>query len=100
MTFLLLRREPWKERSFAPSRMIVLAAIALFAAVVAAITRRWKTVLLAALLWPVYFVGLHQSWWGSGLGDGWAAAAIGALAATAVGATAGTWLGKRLAAPE
>ncbi len=33
--------------------------------------RRWLTLLLPAVGWPLFYVGLHQGWWGDGTGDGW-----------------------------
>jgi hypothetical protein len=38
--------------------------------------RRWLAVLLAAIGWPMFSVGLNQGWWGHGTGDGWQYAAV------------------------
>ncbi|MGH3016310.1 MAG: hypothetical protein ACRDNN_15300 [Gaiellaceae bacterium] len=47
--------------------IVLTVAIGLAAAVVG----RWWMLLLPVLVWPIYFLGLAQEWWGSGLGDGW-----------------------------
>jgi hypothetical protein len=50
---------------------------------------RWWAVLLPVVIWPLYVLGLHQSWWGSGVGDAWqyalAAVMLMSVAAVAVG---------------
>lgn len=33
--------------------------------------RSWLAVLLPAIAWPLFYLGLHQGWWGNGTGDGW-----------------------------
>ena len=49
------------------------AAVALLIAfpLVGALSRRWYAVALPLVGWPVFFIGLHQNWWGDGLGDAW-----------------------------
>jgi hypothetical protein len=44
--------------------------------------RRWLALILPAVGWPLYYVGLDEGWWGNGTGDGWQYVA---LAVTAVG---------------
>ncbi len=36
-----------------------------------ALTRRWLTVALPAIGWPIYYEGLNNGWWLYGTGDGW-----------------------------
>jgi hypothetical protein len=61
------------------------------------LVRRWATVVLPLIAWPVFYAGLDQGWWGDGTGDGWQYAAalltvIGvASTALAVGIAAGAW---------
>ena len=38
--------------------------------------RRWLALVLPALGWPLFYVGLTQRWWGDGTGDGWQYAAL------------------------
>jgi hypothetical protein len=54
------------------------AVVALLIAfpLVGLLARRWRVMLLPAVGWPLFYVGLDQGWWGSGLGDGWQLAAI------------------------
>jgi hypothetical protein len=35
------------------------------------VSRRWLAVLIPAVAWPLFYVGLDEGWWGSGTGDGW-----------------------------
>jgi hypothetical protein len=35
------------------------------------LTRRWLTVALPALAWPIFYEGLNNGWWLDGTGDGW-----------------------------
>jgi hypothetical protein len=37
------------------------------------LTRRWVTVSLPALAWPIFYEGLNNGWWLDGTGDGWQA---------------------------
>jgi hypothetical protein len=50
--------------------------------------RAW-VLLLPAISWPLYFLGLHKRWWGHGVGDLWQYAVVGVtllgLAAGAAG---------------
>lgn len=39
-------------------------------------TRRWAAILLPAVGWPLFYIGLNQRWWGNGTGDGWQYAAL------------------------
>jgi hypothetical protein len=57
---------------------------------------RWWVVVIAGLVWPIFFLGLHESFWGSGVGDGWPAAAVALTATTTAGASAGVLAGRRL----
>ena len=46
---------------------------------------RWWLLILPLVAWPLQFVGRHEGWWGSGLGDGWQAGLIiGAAVGVAV----------------
>jgi hypothetical protein len=36
-----------------------------------AVIRRWTTLALPLIGWALFYLGLDQSWWGNGLGDGW-----------------------------
>ncbi|MCC2652318.1 MAG: hypothetical protein K0Q60_2481 [Microvirga sp.] len=63
----------------------LLALVALSGAVIG----RWWTLMIPLVLWPVYFLGLAQDWWGYGMGDGWqfgaAAIIVVSLISVAVG---------------
>jgi hypothetical protein len=88
--------------------MIVwLVGLVCFAAV-AFVTNSWWTLALPLIVWPLYFVGLHAEWWGSGdIPDGWEGGLVLALVtgppAAAIGVLARRWSGWRLhgsAAPQ
>lgn len=32
---------------------------------------RWWALLIPVVVWPIFYLGVAQEWWGSGLGDGW-----------------------------
>ena len=51
---------------------VIVAASAASAVLAGFAHRRWLVVPLAAAVWPLYYLGLHAGWWGSGVGDGWA----------------------------
>ena len=52
-----------------------------------ALSRRFVVVFLPPLLWPLYYAGLAEGWWGDGLGDGWPLAlALVVLLSSAAGA--------------
>lgn len=42
-----------------------------------AVLRRWYGLALPLVGWPLFYLGLGQSWWGNGLGDGWQYPAAG-----------------------
>lgn len=73
---------------------VIVAASAASAVLAGFAHRRWFVVPLAAAVWPLYYLGLHAGWWGSGVGDGWAWAAALLTFVTAAGATAGVALGR------
>jgi hypothetical protein len=56
-----------------------------------------KLIMVVALscVWPLFYLGVAQAWWGSGLGDGWWAPASAFTAAALLGAIVG--LGARRA---
>jgi hypothetical protein len=61
---------------------------------------RWAIVIVLAAAWPVYFLGLHQEWWGHGVGDGWQwILIVGTLVATAAGA-AGVFARRKTRTPR
>jgi hypothetical protein len=74
---------------------LVIIVVVCFAA--GLLLNRWWAVLLPVVSWPLYFLGLHQSWWGSGVGDAWqyAPALVTLTSAAAVAAGVGV---RRLAA--
>jgi hypothetical protein len=47
--------------------VLLFVGVALAAAVIG---RRW-TLALPLIVWPIWFLGLAQDWWGYGMGDGW-----------------------------
>lgn len=51
---------------------------------------------LPAAIWGTYFLGLHQRWWGNGVGDGWAWALALTLAASAAATAAGATAARHL----
>jgi hypothetical protein len=55
--------------------MLVFLILVLAAAIaIGFLSGRWAVVAVLAAAWPLYFLGLHQEWWGDGVGDGWQAA--------------------------
>jgi hypothetical protein len=40
------------------------------------VARSWWALLLPALGWPLFYLGLNRGWWGNGTGDGWQYAAV------------------------
>ena len=61
---------------------------------------RWAIVIVLAAAWPVYFLGLHQEWWGHGVGDGWQVILVaGTLAALCAGA-AGVFARRKTRTPR
>jgi hypothetical protein len=49
------------------------AVVLLFVGIAAAgaLIGRWWTLVLPLVVWPIWFLGLAQDWWGYGMGDGW-----------------------------
>jgi hypothetical protein len=68
--------------------LIVLLPTLGFSVVAFVIGRAWA-LLVPAIAWPLYFLGLRERWWGNGLGDRWQYALGGmtllGLAAAAAG---------------
>jgi hypothetical protein len=66
-------------------------------------TRSWLTLLLPAIGWTLFYLGLNQGWWGNGTGDGWQYAALLVMAlgvlSTAL-AVAATRARRRAALPQ
>jgi hypothetical protein len=62
--------------------------------------RSWLVLVVPFLLWPLFFLGDDQGWWGDGeLGEGWEPALvyalIGGLAAAGLGVIIGRGLERR-----
>jgi hypothetical protein len=36
-----------------------------------ALIGRWWALFIPFIVWPIFFLGVRQEWWGNGLGDGW-----------------------------
>jgi hypothetical protein len=76
----------------------VAEAVALWVAfpLVGLFARRWIVLLLPAIGWPLFFLGLNRGWWGYGTGDGWqyglALALTIGLITTALAIAAGRYL--------
>jgi hypothetical protein len=68
---------------------LALIVVGLLAAGVGFAVRSWAIIPAAVLVWPTYFLGLHESWWGNGLGDGWIVLLALFAVATAVAASLG-----------
>lgn len=49
----------------------ILVALLIAFPLVGALSRRWSAVALPVVGWPLFSAGLHQHWWGNGVGDGW-----------------------------
>jgi hypothetical protein len=49
----------------------VLVALLIFFPLVGVVTRSWLALLLPAVGFPLFYLGLNQEWWGNGTGDGW-----------------------------
>lgn len=67
--------------------VLVAPAVVLF--VLAFVSGSWHTGLIPLVVWPVFFVGLHEGWWGNGLGDNWLLGFLMSVAATTLAAVAG-----------
>lgn len=70
--------------------------IAVVAAVAGAIVGRWIVIAPAVAIWALYFAGLKQEWWGSGVGDGWQAALVIGAGAAAIGSVVGVLIGRAI----
>lgn len=70
--------------------------IAVAAAVAGAIVGRWVVIAPAVGIWVLYFVGLKQEWWGSGVGDGWQAALVIGAGVAAIGSAVGVLIGRAI----
>ena len=66
-----------------------------FLAAGALIGRSWVLV-VAACLWPLFFIGLHADWWGSGVGESWAVALVLLILTSVAGAMVGLLARRRL----
>jgi hypothetical protein len=64
--------------------------------VLGVIVARRLVLVPAGTWWLVYFLGLNQRWWGSGVGDGWGYGLIGATALTVAAAAVGIAVGLRV----
>lgn len=69
---------------------------AVAAAVAGAIIGRWVVIVPAVGIWVLYFVGLKQEWWGSGVGDGWEAALVIGASTAALGSLVGVLIGRAI----
>jgi hypothetical protein len=78
--------------------VLSLLAVGLVLAAVGALVGRWWLPIVAACVWPLFFLGLHAAWWGSGVGDGWAYALVGLILVSVAGAVIGV-VGRRTFAP-
>lgn len=67
----------------------VIAVTAVLAAASAYLLPRLLAPILAILVWPVYFLGLVQEWWGHGVGDGWEISLVALTAAAVLGSGIG-----------
>ena len=75
--------------------VLALIVVGLLAAGVGFASHSWAIIPAAVLVWPTYFLGLHESWWGNGLGDGWAPLLALLAVATAVAASLGVLARRR-----
>ena len=73
----------------------VLAGLLTALALIAFASGRGWVLILPFVAVPAFYVGLHQGWWGDGLGDRWHLVAFGLLA-LAVGVTAAGVFVRRL----
>jgi hypothetical protein len=60
---------------------------------------RWAVVAVLAAAWPLYFLGLHQEWWGHGVGDGWQVILVTGTLVAAVAGAAGVLARRRTTRP-
>lgn len=51
--------------------LVFLILVLAVAIAIGFLSGRWAVVAVLAAAWPLYFLGLHQEWWGHGVGDGW-----------------------------
>lgn len=70
--------------------------IGVAAAIAGAIVGRWIIAAGAVGVWVLYFAGLKQEWWGSGVGDGWEAALLIGAGAAALGSILGILIGRAI----
>lgn len=74
--------------------MLGIALIALAFAPVGLLIGRWWAVGIPLIGVPLFFLGLHQGWWGSGVGETWGAALGLLMVFGVVAAAAGVILRK------
>ena len=75
--------------------MLGTVLVSLAAGLLGAIVGRWWAVAAPLLVWPLFFLGLGQGWWGSGLGETWGLA-LGLLMVLGVAAAAAGVLVRKL----
>ncbi|MDQ5821964.1 MAG: hypothetical protein M3540_11040 [Actinomycetota bacterium] len=81
-------------------QLITLAVLfAVLAAAFGFAVGTWVAVVPAGSVWPLYVLGLKQSWWGHGVGDGWEYALIVITAALILGSATGVLFRARLIGP-
>jgi hypothetical protein len=71
-------RQLWDDLDMETAAVALLIGLPLTALV----TGRRELLALPLVIWPVWFLGLSQDWWGYGLGDGWPFAALFIIAAS------------------
>lgn len=57
---------------------------------------RWMALVPAAVVMPIYWIGLRAGWWGYGVGDGWQYLSVLTTVLASCGAAAGVAVRKRL----
>jgi hypothetical protein len=73
--------------------MAFIAATLIVGFIAGLLLRRWEALLLGLLI-PLYYVGLHEDWWGAGVGDFWEVAAVLWTAAAVLGIMIGLVVGR------
>jgi hypothetical protein len=73
--------------------VVVPLLLAAFAAIGACVRQLWVLVLPLVAV-PVFYAGLKNGWWGSGVGDGWQVAAVLVTISGFIAAALGVWLGR------
>jgi hypothetical protein len=66
------------------------------------LARRWLSLIIPFVCWPLFYIGVNKGWWGGGTGDGWqyAAALLTVIGVITTAATVAVARGDRRSRPR